>query len=331
MNIKLLDFIVCVKCGESNFKLTVEKEEQNIVEKGALTCRNCGAEFFINKAVVCLNEKFSDLAQKEKKSHEREIIAQKEPLNFKNEEWLLNFPDVSRQGADKRTERISRLISENTVLSLKKIINSGNNSILEIGAGNCWATARMAVNNYCIALDILNLPPTGLEAGKVFIENKKIYFERVLADMINLPFKPAVFDYVVISSSLHHSSDIKKTLLQINKLIKPGGKLVLLNEPSTGLLGGGERRRVDFDLNEGFNETRHTINEWKKLFADSDFKAKILLPENLSSILRARGGIYEKISFIIKLSFLKQMIEIFLSAAILKFFDGYFNALLRKK
>jgi len=331
MRQELLKYLNCPICFKSNLELSETAAAGQTIVEGRLVCEDCKSDFLISKGIVYLYEKLSDTAEKEKKSNEREMREYHELLNFRDENWLLNFPDVSKMGLDERTERINRLVSENTALSLKDIIKTNGNLILEIGAGNCWATARMAENNYCVALDILNLPPIGLEAGQVFIENKNIYFERVLADMLNLPFKDSVFDYVLISSSLHHSSDVKKTLSQINKLLKPGGKLILLNEPSRGLFGSEERRQVDLDVNGGLNEGRYTINQWKKLFNAGGFAAKIFLPRNLLKALRARGGAYKKISIIFEFPFFKQAVEFFLSGMILKIFDGYFNAILAKK
>jgi SAM-dependent methyltransferase len=296
-----------------------------------LACKSCNQTFLISEGILYLYEKLSQTAEKEKESNEREMRECRDALNFRNENWLLNFPDVPKMGMDERSERIIRLIAENTDLSLKKYVNVQNAHILEIGAGNCWVTAKLSKDNYCIALDILTKPPYGLESGDVFIKNRNIYFERISADMNEMPFKDNIFDFVVISSSLHHSYRPEKTLNEISRILKTGGQLVLLNEPSRGLFGGKERRQIEIEIANNINEKRYSINEWYELFLNCGYKAQILLPENLKTIFRSKGGIYKYIDILLGINLIRKLMEKFLSRLILFIFDGYFNAILIKK
>jgi SAM-dependent methyltransferase len=321
----IINFIICPVCECNKFDITASSSELGIISEGKLNCKYCDKSYAISKGIIKLYDKLSSTAELELKSHESEIIESQKLVDFQDENWLLNFPNVNRMGIDERSERIGRLISENTMLSIKKFIKKRNVRILEIGAGNCWVTAGLAKDNYCVALDLLTLSPIGLEAGEVFIKKREIHFERIVADMIRLPFKDRVFDYVIISSSLHHSPDILKTLNEIRRILNSNGKLVLLNEPSLGIFGSKERLMAVTDLENGINEKRYTINDWNKFFSTSGFNAEIYLPENLEAVIKTRGGLISGLSFLLNFYFLKKlMMPIF----ILKFLDGYFNAVL---
>ncbi len=285
----------------------------------------------VDKGIVHLFKNISLAAEAEKKFINQGMVKHKDLLKFKDEAWLLKLPNVEKFGIDNLSEKISSLTYENTELSLKKFIKENNSVILEIGASNCWVTAELAKNNYCIAIDILSMPPDGLEAGEVFIKNRNVYFERILADMISLPFKEGVFDYVLISSSIHHSSDIKKTLSEIYRILKPDGRLILLNEPSSGVFGNKRREQVELDKINGINENIYAINEWKRYFFNANFKEEIFLPENLESVLFFKGGVYKKLAELLKINAIKKIAVDYMKIFILKFFDGYFNAVLLKK
>jgi uncharacterized protein YbaR (Trm112 family) len=154
MRKELLSYISCPVCRKSDFELLGAEAVDHYVQEGRLICRSCQSDFLVSKSIIYLYKQLNQAAEEEKKSNEREMREHGDLLNFRDENWLLNFPNVAKMGMNQRSERIVRLIAENTDLSLKKFINVGRAKILEIGAGDCWATAKLAENNYCVALDI---------------------------------------------------------------------------------------------------------------------------------------------------------------------------------
>jgi len=273
----------------------------------------------------------SEIALKDKASHEQEIADDKARLDFQDDDWILNYPDVIQMGIDARSEKTGKLISENTELSIKKFINKSNSVILEIGAGKCWVMSRLAKHNYCVALDILTRKPIGLEAGEVYMANYRIFFERVVADMIELPFKDQMFDYVIISSTLHHSPDLNKTLAEVKRVLKSSGQVILLNEPYQGLIGGQERTLAQADYERGLHEARYSIKFWHDSFSSGGFMAKIFLPENLVSILKFKSWPFKKLAVLLSRPLFLHIITNLFKPVILYGFDGYFNAILKKR
>jgi len=51
-------------------------------------------------------------------------------------------------------------------------------------------------------------------------------------EVTNLPYDDDLFDVVVVNGSLHHFFALDETLLEINRVLKPGGLLAILGEPN---------------------------------------------------------------------------------------------------
>ena len=103
--------------------------------------------------------------------------------------------------------------------------------ILDIGCGT---------GNLSLELAKLGAEVTGVDISEAMLvkarekaakENLCINF--CCADANNLPFEDETFDAVVSLSALEFASDLKKTLLEIYRVLKPGGRMVI------GLIGGG--------------------------------------------------------------------------------------------
>jgi demethylmenaquinone methyltransferase/2-methoxy-6-polyprenyl-1,4-benzoquinol methylase len=81
------------------------------------------------------------------------------------------------------------------------------------------------------------------------LENGREMPERVQADASTLPFRDAVFDGVTCGYALRNFTDLAATFDEMARVVRPGGRLSLLEvaEPESGLLRAGFRlwfRRV---------------------------------------------------------------------------------------
>jgi len=327
-----LDSIRCPICKHSNLKLCQELVNFLEIREGKIICDTCKASFPIKNGVIFLDQNIGQEALKERVALEKEIEKQNRLFDFYTKEWLLSFPFNQQLGIDKRTDRIVKLSATNSLMFLEKYNWLPETRILELGAGNCWLTAKLAENYKCVALDILTAFPKGLESADIFIKQTGIFFERVVADMKDLPFKDDSFDIVLINSALHHSPDLEMTLKEIYRILSPAGKLILLNEPSVGWFGGGERKKISQDRKHGINENRYTIQEWITSFKEAGFKYKIYLPSNLLDVLQTKGTILKLVSFLFKLTplFLRRIIINKLGPLFLTIFDGFFNTIIYK-
>jgi SAM-dependent methyltransferase len=67
-------------------------------------------------------------------------------------------------------------------------------------------------------------------------ENRPIGAQVVLGDMNNLPYRNEMFDVVLMSATSHHSPDLPGLMTELAKVTKPGGWVLLLNDPTHGIL-----------------------------------------------------------------------------------------------
>ena len=84
------------------------------------------------------------------------------------------------------------------------------------------------------ALDISLTEMQGLYTADWFFEAKPaVFFERVLGSMLNIPLASSSFDYVYCCEVLHHNSphELASAFAEMHRVLRPGGKLVVINEP----------------------------------------------------------------------------------------------------
>jgi SAM-dependent methyltransferase len=113
---------------------------------------------------------------------------------------------------------------------------SGNASVLEMGACNGWASALLKKNHPSCTVVATDLLAKALA--------RSVHWERLFESRIDakwachcrqLPFADAQFDVVFTFASFHHfgiGNDFRGALKEMLRVVKPGGRIVLLYEPS---------------------------------------------------------------------------------------------------
>jgi len=125
--------------------------------------------------------------------------------------------------------------------------------VLDLGAGNCWLSYRLALRsqNVC-AVDIFLDPRDGILAAPHY----GLQFPAVGAEFDALPFRSSSFDLAVFNSSLHYSTDYHVTLAEALRCLRPGGSLVILDTPVYRRREHGEQmvaeRHAYFEKRYGF-------------------------------------------------------------------------------
>ncbi len=100
--------------------------------------------------------------------------------------------------------------------------------VLDAGAGNGWLSHRLAaLGARPVAVDLDDDDQDGLRVA----ERAAASMALVQADFDALPFLPGQFDAVVLNASLHYAPDPDQTLLEANRMVAPGGALVVMDSP----------------------------------------------------------------------------------------------------
>ena len=111
---------------------------------------------------------------------------------------------------------------------VQKIVPSKTDAVLEVAAGTCACgrtIAPYARNVVCLDMTPAMLSVGKAEAAKNHLDN--ITF--VLGDAAELPFLNGSFDIVLSRLAFHHFPDVKQPFAEMIRVLKPGGKLVLID------------------------------------------------------------------------------------------------------
>lgn len=103
--------------------------------------------------------------------------------------------------------------------------------VLEVGAGCRWASSRLLGLGHRVAAIDFNLDPEdGLSAASRLLPDSS-RLPRAEAEMEALPLGPGLFDLVLAAGSLHHASRLGRTLVELRRVTRRGGFLLVLDSP----------------------------------------------------------------------------------------------------
>lgn len=105
-------------------------------------------------------------------------------------------------------------------------------SVLDLGAGNCWMSYRLALAGYrpC-AVDLLTDDHDGMGAARHYRSRLPDLFPRLQATFGRLPLADGQFDAAVFNASFHYGEDGVAPLREALRCLKPGGLVVISDTP----------------------------------------------------------------------------------------------------
>lgn len=236
MKVELIKHLRCLTCGSSKFEVKRREIDLREIREGMLICTVCGDEYGIEGGIV----DFMKGTPLPEEGFEIEGLSDK---------WLLSLPyprmDVETSFESKRGDKAVNFFDMLFRMDLK-----GGERVLELAAGTCWATNIFAqIGCYCVACDVIRRKFYGLSSADVYIDNGA-YFERVLCGFGELPFVDNSFDIVFIQSGLQYAPDLAAATREIARVLKEGGKLVLVYTGTYGLLKRRDPSEPGFTLRE---------------------------------------------------------------------------------
>jgi len=104
--------------------------------------------------------------------------------------------------------------------------------VIDLGAGNAWLSHRLA-NAGCsaIAVDLRDDDIDGLGAAEGYVALGAAAFGRIVGSFESIPLADASADVVVFNASLHYAMDLAATLREARRVLRPSGRIVVLDSP----------------------------------------------------------------------------------------------------
>lgn len=294
MRESVLEIIRCPKCAaERPFMLHPDQADSREVRDGRLACGVCGSEFQIRAGVIDLlppqvRKEVSDEVQGWDDAH----FAWFDMTGTKSNFWLVEPDNRETEGISSDEfirrlpdwERIGKSFAQNEkykVDTLRELLDSVEIKpglrLLEIGAARCWTVRDFTkMGCRCVATDITTTKYVGLETSDVYFEeNPSLYWERIRCDMEELPFAAASFDIVFCNAVLHHSKSVPKIISEIWRVLAPGGRVLIVNEPDYGLLDYAKCKRAqEAETASGANENLYNRRYFVNALRAQGFQTK---------------------------------------------------------
>jgi SAM-dependent methyltransferase len=105
-------------------------------------------------------------------------------------------------------------------------------AVLDLGAGNGWLSYRVSLAGCdAVALDLRDDDVDGLGAAAHYQHATRTRFHRVAASFDALPLAPASVDIAVFNASLHYATDLALVLRETHRVVRQGGRIVVLDSP----------------------------------------------------------------------------------------------------
>lgn len=107
--------------------------------------------------------------------------------------------------------------------------------ILDLGAGNCWLSFRLALEGYkLVAVDLLTNGRDGLGAAEHYRPYLSEIFPRFRAEVISLPFAEGQFDAAIFNASFHYAEDSEAALSEALRCVAEDGLVIICDTPWYG-------------------------------------------------------------------------------------------------
>jgi SAM-dependent methyltransferase len=203
---------------------TATQESDLEVREGVLQCASCHLGFGVRRGVAELLIDPPEHVRREIAGLER--FAEHMRSRGWDRERILRLPEGEEDGY--------WYVQARSLAQLLETVDfQPGQSVLDVGSNTCWATNRLArAGLRAIALDISTAELQGLRTADVFIEAGTSYFERVHGTMNDMPIASGSLDYVYCCEVLHHNDlpGLLRTFREAHRVLKPGGKLLVINE-----------------------------------------------------------------------------------------------------
>jgi ubiquinone/menaquinone biosynthesis C-methylase UbiE len=100
--------------------------------------------------------------------------------------------------------------------------------ILDPGAGNGWISHRLTLRDH---KPVALISSRTAAAALVSTRHYPRWFTCVEAEFDELPFRDGTFDLAIYNSSIHYSTDYRRTLAEAMRRLRRAGRVVIMDSP----------------------------------------------------------------------------------------------------
>lgn len=196
----------------------------------ALDCHACKFSIVINDGIAQALPPES-IVHHARFIEDYERIRESEGRGSKSEDFYLGLPyrDTSRRN---RGQWHIRARSYDYLVRHLLDGSDRGSRILDLGAGNCWMSFRLALAGHrpC-AVDLLTNDRDGLGAARHYQTYLPKLFPRFQAEIRRLPFADEQFDAAVFNASFHYAEDYEASLREAMRCLRTGGMVIISDTP----------------------------------------------------------------------------------------------------
>jgi SAM-dependent methyltransferase len=287
---ELASLLRCPRCVISAWDVTGRAED------GRIACSACGASYRSEDSVLDLTEADED----------PRVALEREGVRHTERDPALGgindaFDDLSRADGALRNAILalpygddSRLYREpgyfaNVRASIaafdfvvRHLDARAGDHLLDLGADLTWSTSQMARRGLrCTAVDINH----HLTVGHLFARHYGADYHLVRADMSRVAFRDGLFDIVLAVNALHHGHPIGDVAANIARMLKPGGRLGLIEPYCADEAAKAAFGRAQIDA--GIGEQIFFLHEWHEVFSRVGLEVQILrVADSFSAVYR---------------------------------------------
>lgn len=222
--------LLCWHCDNALGPITAG----SVGEYGSWPCENCGAETRCDDG-LWISVAPERIGYFDRFIADYEFIRSLEGRGSISADYYLALPykDISGRNSDQWKIRACTFrYMERKIISPLATSKNRPLRVLDLGAGNCWMSYRLALKgHFPTAVDLLTNDYDGLGAAKHFSRYVQPLFPRVQAELDHLPFASSSFDLSIFNASFHYSENYGRTLAEAIRCTHPEGIVVIADTP----------------------------------------------------------------------------------------------------
>jgi ubiquinone/menaquinone biosynthesis C-methylase UbiE len=239
---------------------------------------------------------------------------------FQTEDYKLNNQialKVSKKGYMAITKKFTHIESNAIIAVLKmsvQVYNALKGSGIDLGGGVGSVSSSVAISDNVESIICLEITENCVKECHpivipAILKDKHFKVESVIGDFDNIKLPSRSLDFAIAWDSIHHSNNVVKTLLEVNRVLKDNGHLIIVDRGHDNSTSDAEiERMLNVRYSEEFlienylpkdkvltrrdnGEHEYKFEQWESFFKSSNFEveASLILKEKHEKNLKSKN------------------------------------------